>query len=155
MQILDSSSSSSEDSDECIQPSPVHSPYVYAFNKYNYKISMENFNPKPPINPTDKLIQLKYNTPESKNCDRYIMEILRCRCGLSPFAMVSKKTNSDAAYYVWGGLNDRYNFYIWHSQLIHDSFRLCHCVKPVIKCKLSRKSKDYHNMCIAFSFKGG
>ena len=82
------SSSSSENSEESSQPSPVQSPSAYAFNRYYYKINVENDDPKPPLNLTDKLINLKYNTPESKKSDRYIMAILRCRCGLSPFAMI-------------------------------------------------------------------
>ena len=148
-------SSSSDSSEESSQSSPVQSPSAYAFNQYYYKINSENNYPQPPLNLTDKLIKLKYNTPESKQNDRYMMEILRCRCGLSPFAMISKKTSPGAAYYVCGSLKDRCNFHVWHSQLINDSFRLCRCGNPVVKCKLSRKNKDYHYMCLAFGYKDG
>ena len=115
----------------------------------------EPFNGPTPPTVADMFLKEKYSNPQSRFCDSFVMETLRCRCGYSPFICYSKSIYPGAAYYVCGGLHDRCNFYIWHKDLINDKFRVCKCGLPVVKRRLTPNSKKKHYTCMAFMYKDG
>ena len=115
----------------------------------------ERFNAPVPPTVADIFLKDKYSNPQSRYCDSFIMETLRCRCGYSPYICYSKTIYPGAAYYICGALHNRCNYYIWHKDLLNDRFRVCKCGLPVVKRKLTREDPTYYYTCIAFMFKDG